>query len=255
MSNATDHNDGGRGLLAAGAITGAWAASVASGLLGITSGTAAGATLVVLHVCLTTFLATGLFITAHDAIHGLVAPGRPRLNRAVGTFAMLAYAGMSFRRMAPAHHRHHAHTGTVDDPDHHEHRRGGLLGWYVGFMREHATWQQVVFMAVAFNILHHLGAVPLGRLWVFWIVPHLLSSVQLFVVGTWLPHRRGAFEGDPRHHARSLDLPVWASLLACYHFGYHYEHHDAPSVPWWRLPAYRRARLGDAGVTADRATA
>ncbi|MFA9473554.1 MAG: fatty acid desaturase [Filomicrobium sp.] len=26
------------------------------------------------------------------------------------------------------------------------------------------------------------------------------------------------------------------SLLTCFHFGYHHEHHLQPDVPWWRLP-------------------
>jgi beta-carotene ketolase (CrtW type) len=23
--------------------------------------------------------------------------------------------------------------------------------------------------------------------------------------------------------------------LSCYFFGYHFEHHDSPGTPWWRL--------------------
>ena len=30
------------------------------------------------------------------------------------------------------------------------------------------------------------------------------------------------------------------SFVSCYHFGYHWEHHVAPHVPWWRLPEARR---------------
>jgi beta-carotene ketolase (CrtW type) len=33
------------------------------------------------------------------------------------------------------------------------------------------------------------------------------------------------------------------SLLTCFHFGYHHEHHDTPWVPWWKLPAQRRLAL------------
>ncbi|HYD98464.1 MAG TPA: fatty acid desaturase, partial [Alphaproteobacteria bacterium] len=29
------------------------------------------------------------------------------------------------------------------------------------------------------------------------------------------------------------------SLLTCYHFGHHHEHHLRPDVPWWRLPSLR----------------
>jgi beta-carotene ketolase (CrtW type) len=28
---------------------------------------------------------------------------------------------------------------------------------------------------------------------------------------------------------------VWA-FISCYFFGYHYEHHAQPYLPWWKLP-------------------
>jgi beta-carotene ketolase (CrtW type) len=68
--------------------------------------------------------------------------------------------------------------------------------------------------------------------------PALLSTLQLFVFGTWLPHRPHADAPfADRHRARSQRWPTWLSLLTCYHFGYHWEHHAHPHVPWWRLPA------------------
>ena len=36
------------------------------------------------HVLLTTFFYTGIFITAHDAMHGLVSPSYRKLNDAIG---------------------------------------------------------------------------------------------------------------------------------------------------------------------------
>jgi beta-carotene ketolase (CrtW type) len=24
-------------------------------------------------------------------------------------------------------------------------------------------------------------------------------------------------------------------MLSCYFFGYHYEHHESPQTPWWKL--------------------
>jgi len=29
-------------------------------------------------------------------------------------------------------------------------------------------------------------------------------------------------------------------LLACFHFGYHREHHDHPYLPWFALPTARQ---------------
>jgi len=52
---------------------------------------------------------TGLFITAHDAMHGLVLPKKRRLNDLVGTFCALAFAGFDYKLLHAAHWRHHAH--------------------------------------------------------------------------------------------------------------------------------------------------
>jgi len=59
--------------------------------------------------------------------------------------------------------------------------------------------------------------------------------------GRLAPSQKGvAAQGDDDpHHALSSNFPPWLSLLTCYHFGYHREHHEAPGVPWWRLPELR----------------
>jgi beta-carotene ketolase (CrtW type) len=86
-----------------------------------------------------------------------------------------------------------------------------------------------------------LGA-PYPNLLLFWALPAILSSLQLFLFGTYLPHRKEEQDFADRHRARSNDFSWIASLLSCFHFGYHHEHHLAPHLPWWRLPA-ERARL------------
>jgi len=58
-------------------------------------------------------------------------------------------------------------------------------------------------------------------------------------VGTYLPHR-GQRSPHPEARPHSLNLPPWLSLLACYHFGYHREHHDRPDLAWFQLPRQRR---------------
>ena len=68
-----------------------------------------------------------------------------------------------------------------------------------------------------------------------WIAPQVLSS-PLFYFGTYLPHR-GQFEVNT-FPARSNDYPHWLSMLTCFHFGYHAEHHQYPYVPWY-LPTIR----------------
>ena len=63
------------------------------------------------------WLDVGLFIVAHDAMHGSLAPGRPRLNRLAGRIALILYAGFSFDRMRSLHFDHHRSPGTAADPD------------------------------------------------------------------------------------------------------------------------------------------
>jgi beta-carotene/zeaxanthin 4-ketolase len=195
-------------------------------------------------VLILTWLYVGLFIVAHDCMHGSLAPGRPRLNRTIGRLALIAYAWFDYDRVIQKHHAHHRHAGTTGDPDFDEHPPHGFWRWYGRFFTEYFGWRQfaLISLQVALYILV-LGA-DLFNVLLFWALPGLLSSLQLFAFGTYLPHRprRDAF--IDRHNARSNDYPVWVSLLTCFHFGYHHEHHLHPGDPWWRLPARRRARDG-----------
>lgn len=198
-------------------------------------------------VALQTWLGVGLFIVAHDAMHGSLAPGRARINAVVGQACVALYAGFSYRRLRTCHHRHHAAPGTASDPDFHAAQPHALLPWFAGFFRSYfGPWEFARVAAVLAAYLA-LGAKPLN-LALFWGLPAVLSAAQLFVVGTWLPHRHRRGRDPHRdfgdhHRARSLQLSWLASLLACYHFGLHREHHRHPHVPWWRLPAVReRAR-------------
>ena len=183
-----------------------------------------------------TWLSVGLFIVAHDAMHGAVAPGRPRLNAAVGALALALYAGFSWRKLIVKHMAHHRHAGTDDDPDF---GRGGPVRWYAGFVRTYFGWRE--FWVLGSAVI--LYALILGPRWpyvAFWALPSLLASVQLFVFGTFLPHRLEAGPFADRHNAASTRLGVPLSLLTCYHFGgYHHEHHLHPGVPWWALPRTR----------------
>lgn len=187
-----------------------------------------------------TFLSTGLFITAHDAMHGTVAPGRRRLNDAIGAVAVALYALFSYRKLIGKHHQHHAHPAHApDDPDYHDGEHPGFWRWYFHFAFGYVGVWQIVGMAVVFNVLSHIVGVAEPKLFAFWVIPALSSTLQLFYFGTYLPHR-GAHSDDDVHRARSNDYPVWMSFLTCYHFGYHREHHEHPGVPWWGLPAIRK---------------
>lgn len=194
-------------------------------------------------VLLRAFICTGVFITAHDAMHGIVAPGRPWLNDTLGTLATRAFAWFSFRTMRTAHHAHHATPAAHGDPDWHDGTHSHPVRWLFSFMGRYVTVGQVVTIAVAHNVMVRIVGMPEPNLWVFLWLPPGLAALQLFTFGTWLPHREPATGHTNPHRANSSGLPVWLSFLTCYHFGYHHTHHEYPWVPWWQMPAARRVLL------------
>ncbi len=189
-----------------------------------------------------TFLYTGLFITAHDGMHGLIAPRNKKINNFLGTLCVILYALFSFKRLRAEHQKHHAHPGRAHDPDYHDGEHRGFWAWYFHFMKTYVTWQQIAGMAIAFNIMLHLLKISQINLTLFWVAPALLSTLQLFYFGTYLPHREPAEGYDNPHCAKSNEFSVFWSFITCYHFGYHWEHHEFPHVPWWKLPAVRRKK-------------
>lgn len=171
-------------------------------------------------------LYTGLFITAHDAMHGTVSANR-FLNNWIGYTCTFLYALFWYPQLYTKHHQHHSHVHTVHDPDYHH---GSFLTWYFTFIKNYLSIWQIIAMAVLFNILKLW--IPQANLLLFWVVPSLLSTVQLFYFGTYQPHRG---EHDNRHQSRSQRKNHLAAFFSCYFFGYHYEHHDSPGIPWWLL--------------------
>jgi beta-carotene ketolase (CrtW type) len=199
-------------------------------------------------VAVQTFLYTGLFITAHDAMHGTVCPASRRLNRLIGQLSVGLYALFSYKMLRRKHHAHHAHPVSADDPDFHHRRNDHFWPWYLRFLREYVRWPQILGMALVYNILLHLMGVAALNLNLFWVLPALLSTGQLFFFGTYLPHRGPASKFRDDHRAATSEYGALASFITCYHFGYHWEHHHRPDTPWWRLPALRRRLLSASHV-------
>ena len=197
----------------------------------------------VVAVVVQTWLSTGLFIVAHDAMHHALAPRYPRLNRAIGTTCLALYACLSYAALLPRHHLHHKSTGKAGDPDFH----GGdprLVGWFMQFFRTYYSHGQIVRITVVALIYTLLLGAPLGNIVIFWALPAVGAVAQLFVFGTWLPHRDRPEPFPDSHRAHSIKVGPVVSLLTCFHFGgYHHEHHLFPGTPWWGLPARRRAVL------------
>lgn len=178
---------------------------------------------------LQTHLYTGLFITAHDAMHGVVAPGNKTINKVIGTFCALLFAFNWYPRLFPKHHEHHKFVGTEQDPDYHG---GSFWPWYFSFLKQYITWPQMLAMAITFNILKYFF--PLENVILYWMLPAILATFQLFFFGTYQPHK-GEHEADNPHRSTTLKRNhVWA-FISCYFFGYHFEHHEKPYLPWWKL--------------------
>ncbi|KAF0148926.1 MAG: Fatty acid desaturase [Ignavibacteria bacterium] len=184
-----------------------------------------------LHVIVQAYLYTGLFITGHDAMHGTVTKHKI-INRIVGTVAIFLYAGLSYNKLRKNHFKHHKYPGTGFDPDFNVGSQNFIF-WWGKFMIRYATFMQILVMALAYNILKiWVGEI---NLWLFWILPAFLSSLQLFFFGTYLPHKQPhTHEMDP-HKSRTQKKNHIFAMLSCYFFGYHFEHHNSPHTPWWKL--------------------
>lgn len=249
-------------------IVSAWWVSLLFLLLG--TPTAGVPALVAVAEALRTFLQTGLFIVGHDAMHGSLLPSHPRVNEWLGRWMLANYALLPYGAVLRQHRLHHHQPVGPADPDGPGHggERGedagtaalrwpGAMRWYLRFMGQYLSLRQMLLLlgawGLAIVVLQPLQPSIAAHLLLFWTLPLLLSSLQLFLFGTYLPHRGTAVTRD-RHRAISLDAPVWLSLLCCYHFGYHWEHHAFPGEPWFRLPERRRRRWRQAELAAGGAS-
>lgn len=196
------------------------------------------------------FLHTGLFITAHDAMHGTVFHQNRKINDWVGHLTSLTYAFLNYKNLLKKHWLHHRSPASKDDPDYCE--RQGILIWYLTFMKGYLSGPACLTMLVGVNltfcILTLIFHVQPVNLFLFWLLPIVLSSLQMFYFGIFLPHRRPQEGYTNRHRADSSHYQPFWSFVSCYHFGYHWEHHEYPHIPWYRLPSVRGAlKAGSSG--------
>ncbi|MEO0463564.1 MAG: fatty acid desaturase [Pseudomonadota bacterium] len=192
------------------------------------------------------WLSVAVFIVCHDAMHGTLAPGWPRVNAAIGASLLMLYAGFKWKRMRDAHFVHHKLSGRVGDPDFDEEHPSNFLRWYWTFFKRYFGWFSLIFVHTVVGIYLFVFNIDFMQIFVLYGAPALLSSLQLFYFGTYRPHHQAADKPfADRHNARSNEYSTLASLLTCCHFGYHLEHHRAPHVPWWALPGAKKAGVGD----------
>lgn len=179
-------------------------------------------------ILLQTHLYTGLFITAHDAMHGVVSENK-RLNHFIGFICSNLFAFNNYSKLYSKHHLHHEYPVSEKDPDYY---KGSFFSWYFKFVTQYLTILQFILMSILFNIMQLFFKVE--NIYLYWIIPSILSTFQLFYFGTYLPHK-GTHEIENKHKARSQNKnDIWA-FISCYFFGYHYEHHAYPYLPWWKL--------------------
>lgn len=184
-----------------------------------------------LHMLIQAYLFTGLFITSHDAMHGNVS-GNKKLNNLIGSSCSFLFAGMSYKKLYKNHHRHHTLPGTDKDPDFCYSSDNFFIWWFV-FLKRYVTVIQIIIMALIFNILkYYFGE---WKVWIFLIIPVMLSTFQLFYFGTYRPHKRPHKHDMLPHNARTQKKNHLLAMISCYFFGYHSEHHNYPGIPWWKL--------------------
>ena len=160
------------------------------------------------------------------AMHHTVSKNT-KVNNIIGTIATGLFAFNYYPRLLKKHHEHHRFVATDKDPDFHH---GNFWVWYFNFAKNYITVIQIVLMAITYNILKLIF--PIENVIFYWMIPSVVATFQLFYFGTYLPHRHAP---DNKHHSRSQSKNhVWA-FISCYFFGYHYEHHDSPNTPWWKL--------------------
>lgn len=188
---------------------------------------------------------TGLFIIGHDAMHQVLWPKRRDWNDRVGAVVLALYAALPYRACQDNHRHHHQFSATSMDPDFPSEPGGSAVSWYCQFMTGYLSVKQMTALLMTWSALAAVcwtfTAAPVINVLLFCTLPLLLSSIQLFVFGTYLPHRRQREQCGSRK-PDSLDLPMWLSLLTCFHFGYHREHHENPGLAWFELPKVKMAQ-------------
>ncbi len=184
-----------------------------------------------LHILFQAYLFTGLFITAHDAMHGTVSENKI-INTFFGRLSAFLFAGFSYNKLYRNHHLHHKAPCTDEDPDYCV-RSQNFFVWIGTFFIRYVTILQIITVGIIFNLLKLIGGEK--RVWFFFVIPSLLGTLQLFYFGTYIPHRKPHTEDMKPHFARTQNKNHILAMLKCYFFGYHSEHHEKPYVEWWQL--------------------
>lgn len=168
----------------------------------------------------------GLFIIAHDLHHDR---NPKKYDSILGRLCLLFYGGFLLEDFSDKHRLHHECPGSIDenycvDPDFYD---GNILLWYLSFMKRYINVKQIIIQLTFYFIYKNIG-ISEENMVLFWAVPSLLASIQLFFYGTFLPHAK---DGE----IKNTNLPKWLQTLTSYNFGYHIKHHTNPEIKWQDL--------------------
>lgn len=217
-----------------------------------------------------TFTAYAHYTLVHEAIHGNLVPGHPRLrwlNPLVGWLGALAL-GYNWPSLLRTHVLHHAHTNSEKDPD--AQLKGSLaalvLKWWVGVvcvatippillkrispglyqklagnLVGSEVWQASGVAAATLALL--AAAVATGRTldWLCLLfIPTRLASLILNIFFSWLPHH--PFDQTQRYRNTRISLWPGGGVLLLQQ-NLHLIHHLWPGVPFYNYGhLYRRLR-------------
>jgi beta-carotene ketolase (CrtW type) len=168
-------------------------------------------------------------------MHGIVSKNR-HINEWIGRICTTLFAFNFYSNLYKKHHLHHRFVATEKDPDYY---KGNFWRWYLKFALEYVNFWQILMMAITYNLLKLY--LPTENLIVYWMLPSVVSTFQLFYFGTYLPHK-GEHALENIHKARSQSKNHLWAFVSCYFFGYHYEHHASPATPWWLLYRQKEER-------------
>ena len=107
-----------------------------------------------------TFLYTGLFITAHDAMHGVVFPKNPKINHLIGSLCLFLYGLLPYQKLLKKHWLHHHNPASETDPDFHNGKHKNFFAWYLYFMKRYWSWLQIITLMIIYNLLKYIWHFP-----------------------------------------------------------------------------------------------
>lgn len=186
------------------------------------------------------WLSVGMFIVAHDAMHGSLSPSAKGVGQVIGAVLLFIYAGFGWQKMRDAHFDHHKYTGTAKDPDYNDDNPHDFWPWYMLFLKRYFGWMSMAWVWTVVLTYYFVLGIPPQNIALLYGFPAITSSLQLFYFGTYRPHRREDAGFADTHNSRTNNYSAIASLFSCFHFGYHHEHHLSPATPWWGLPAQHK---------------